>query len=68
MFNETAAKRHIPKCQKTKNRPKPPPSRTEVMEKVSARKKQQEQIRELMDSPSGVASIDPKRKRVKNNS
>ena len=64
MFNEEAAKRHIPKCQKTKNRPKPPPSRNEVFEKVSARKKQQEQIRELMESPQGVAALNPNRKRL----
>jgi len=68
-FTEEASKRHIPKCMKTKNRPRPPPSRNEVMEKVSARKKQQDQVREMMDSPTGMTNMNNLRKKlVKKNS
>ena len=32
-FNEKAGARHIPKCEKSTNRPKPPPSVLEITEK-----------------------------------
>ena len=36
-FNELAAQRHIPVCMKTKNRPKPPPTKYDIYEKAVSR-------------------------------
>lgn len=40
-FNEVAAKRHIPICENTRNRAKPPPSKQELMQQRINRKNDQ---------------------------
>lgn len=40
-FNEVAAQRHIPICENTRNRAKPPPSKQELMQQRINRKNDQ---------------------------
>lgn len=54
-FNEQAAQRHIPVCMKTKNRPKPPPTKYDIYSKSVSRQQDLKKVESKLKSAKSTS-------------